>query len=202
MDVLVTESDPGAADHAIARLEAAGHRVQRCHEQGSRAFPCAGLSGTCPLEGGIDVVLDVRARTRSWPTPLEDGVSCALRQRVPVVVAGRSNLNPFAEFGALADDGDVVAACEAAAHAALPVHGELATKALHETLARAGLPTAGAVATVVRRDGRLRAELDVPAGAGETVRRTAEVRVLGALRAYDTYASGVDVGCRAAATSA
>ncbi|MGZ4690569.1 MAG: hypothetical protein ACXWAY_13165, partial [Acidimicrobiia bacterium] len=62
MEVLVVESEPGAAAIAIAQLEAAGHRVARCHEPGSRAFPCAGLDpGRCPLEeDAIDVVLTVR----------------------------------------------------------------------------------------------------------------------------------------------
>lgn len=198
MDVLVTESDPGAADDACRQLEAAGHAVHRCHEPGSRAFPCNGLTAQCPLEAAaIDVVLDARARTRTWPTPLEDGVICALRQRVPVVIAGRSALNPFEEHGAVVADGDdVVAACEATAFGPLPRHGDIATQALCDTLARAGVTTDGAAATVVRRGGRLRAELAVPPSASPAVRRTAEVRVLGALRRFDTYSSGVDVGCR------
>lgn len=198
MDVMVTESDPGAADEACRQLAAANHSIHRCHDPGNRAFPCNGLTGECPLEAtAIDVVLDARARTRTWPTPLEDGVTCALRRHVPVVVAGRASLNPFEEHGAVVADGDdVVAACEAAAFGALPRHGEVATEALRLTLERAGVPTDGASATVVRRNGRLRAELTVPPAAPPAVRRTAEVRVLGALRRYDTDSTGVDVGCR------
>jgi hypothetical protein len=202
MDILVTESDPGAAADAVARLERAGHRVRRCHEPGDRAFPCAGLTTSCPLEGeGVDVVLDVRARTRTWPTPLEDGITCALRRRVPVVVTGRTGLNPFSPLGATEAPGDVVEACEEAARSARPVHSELATAALRETLARAGRATEGLHATVVRHGGRLRAELEVPTDLPDAVRRTAEVRVLGALRAYDTAATGVDVGCREVTSS-
>jgi hypothetical protein len=201
MDILVTESDPGAAARAIERLESAGHTVHRCHEPGSRAFPCAGVVGVCPLEGtSIDVVLDVRARARTWPTPTEDGVTCALRRRVPVVVAGRTALNPFTAHGATEAEGDVVDACTRAGRGPLPAHGELATGALRETLVRAGLPSTAASAVVVRRGGRLRAELAVPEAASETVRRTAEVRVIGALRGYDTAARGVDVGCRVLTT--
>ncbi len=119
MDVLVVESDPGAAAVAIAQLQAAGHRVERCHEPGARAFPCAALNpGRCPLEDGeIDVVLTVRARSHPRPSQLEDGVTCALRQHVPVVVAGRTNLNPYARYDvAVAGVDDVVETCELAAN--------------------------------------------------------------------------------------
>lgn len=100
MEVLVVESEPGAAAIAIAQLEAAGHRVTRCHEPGQRPFPCVGLDpGRCPLENdAIDVELTVRARTNPRPSPLEDGVTCVLRHHAPVVAAGRTTINPFAQY--------------------------------------------------------------------------------------------------------
>jgi len=196
MEILVTESDMGAADRTVERLVRAGHTVHRCHEQGQRAFPCAAVTGTCPLDAApIDAVLAVRERTRTWPTPYEDGVTCGLRRRIPVLVTGRTSFNPFVDYGAVVVDGDPVEACEAAV-GELAIHGELATTALRETLVGAGLPAASARAHVARREGRLRVELDVPDGTSAAVCRTAEVRVIGALRAYDRAAGGIDVGTR------
>ena len=68
MKVLVLEAEPGAAADSIARLEASGHEVVRCHEAGDAAFPCAGLHAdrACPLEGdGVDVAVTVRRHPRS-----------------------------------------------------------------------------------------------------------------------------------------
>ena len=119
MDVLVLESDPGAAELAVALLTAAGHRVSRCHEPGARAFPCVALdSGRCPLEAdSIDVVLTVRGHANPRPSALEDGVVCALRHHTPVVVAGSTVFNPYEQFGASVAGPDVVDACEEAAQA-------------------------------------------------------------------------------------
>ena len=99
MRVLVVESDRHTADQAIADLRAAGHEVARCHERGLPAFPCNALAdgGTCPLDSGsgVDVLLDYRAHPHPRPTRFEDGVCCALRHQIPIVVAGASALNPF-----------------------------------------------------------------------------------------------------------
>ena len=101
MRVLVLEGEGGAATDAVTELEANGHAVVRCHEPGAPAFPCAGLAGGgCPLEGdGVDVALTVRSAATGAPSPTEDGIACALRARVPVVVAGAGDANPYAAFG-------------------------------------------------------------------------------------------------------
>ena len=195
MDVLVLESDPGAASAAVAQLEAAGHRVVRCHEAGDNPFPCAGLAGECPLEASpVDVALTVRAHPHSRPTPLEDGVTCALRHRVPVVVAGRTMLDPFEQFGAEEAADDVVEACEEAVVSVRQEHSVIATRALRDTLGRAPLPGDAAVAEVRRSGGRLTVELSVPSETPQQVRDTAAVRITGALRAFDPTATGIDVG--------
>jgi hypothetical protein len=118
--VLVLETNRRAADHAIAELRGAGHQVVRCHEVGLPAFPCNALcnNGVCELDasGGVDIVLDYRAHPLPRPTAYEDGVSCALRHHVPLVVVGTSALNPFDKWtAAIAGDDEIVAACEAAA---------------------------------------------------------------------------------------
>src|SRR5437660_5032568 len=98
LHVLVLESDQGAADVAREELTAAGHVVLRCHDPGAPAFPCNALvkGGHCPLDAAdVDVALDVRARPRSQPAAQEDGVACALRHQLPVVVAGTTVLNPY-----------------------------------------------------------------------------------------------------------
>ncbi|MGZ4690708.1 MAG: hypothetical protein ACXWAY_13865, partial [Acidimicrobiia bacterium] len=178
-------------------LEAAGHRVARCHEPGSRAFPCAGLDpGRCPLEEDpIDVVLTVRPRTHPRPSPLEDGVTCALRRHVPVVVAGRTALNPFAQYSAtFAGTDDVVAACERAATGPQLDHEAVATRMLCQTLSRADLPSENARAGVRRSGKGLRVTLYMPAGTSSKQRDVASVRVVGALRAFDPHAPNIEVG--------
>jgi hypothetical protein len=123
MNVLLLESDAHAADEAAARLRAAGHQVERCHEVGLPAFPCNGLldGGECPLDRGpIEVALVVRSHPWPRPSTLEDGVVCALRRGVPLVVAGRALLNPYVDWAAAVVDGveDVVEAIEKVARTA------------------------------------------------------------------------------------
>src|ERR687897_2250511 len=116
MDVLVLETHPGASDSAIDELTDRGHRVSRCHQRGRPAFPCRALEGRepCPLaDPGIDVAVTIRAHPGTRPALSEDGVACALRARVPLVVGGRVAFNPYEEWAdEVVEDGDVVGACE------------------------------------------------------------------------------------------
>jgi hypothetical protein len=200
MDVLVLESEPGAADAAISALEGADHTVLRCHERGERAFPCRGLvPGACPLEcGSVRVVLTVRGHTLPRPSLLEDGVTCALRRRLPVVVAGSTALNPFADFHVVdAARRDVVAACEEAATGPQVEHEAVANRVLDDTLRRAGYAVEGAT-SVRRTAGGLEVLLTVPTDTDQETRGMAGVRVVGALRAFDPHAPRIDVGCTSA----
>jgi len=118
--VLVLESDAHAADKATTRLREAGHDVERCHEPGLPSFPCNALlgGGICPLDrDGIDVTVVVRSHPWPRPSALEDGVVCALRRGLPLVVAGRTILNPYDDWAAVVIDGvgGIVAAVEEAA---------------------------------------------------------------------------------------
>jgi hypothetical protein len=195
MKVLVLESETGAAAIATAQLERAGHQVLRCHEPGARAFPCAGLRDEgCPLEREcVDVALTIRARPLGQPTRLEDGVSCALRHRIPVVVGGRTTTNPFSPCRVTVAGRDVVQACERAATGSLEQHEEIAQRTLDESLRRAGEAREPARAEVTRRSGGLRATLHFPRGTPERLRAMASVRVVGALRSFDPHAGGIDV---------
>jgi hypothetical protein len=207
--VLVLETDVGAADEAIARLEAAGHEVVRCHDRDDHhAFPCNALirGGSCPLSGeGVDLALTVRARPMPEPTAFEDGAVCALRAKVPVVVAGRVAWSPFERYPGVTIAGDdVVASCEAAAAAPLEEHGGVALAALREALTAAAVDAdivREARAVVTRNRWRLRAMLEIPGDVPQGVLGTAATRVTGALRALDTDARSIDVLTRVTAAA-
>ena len=199
MEVLVVESEPGAADIAIVKLEALGHQVKRCHEPEAeeQSFPCIGLaSGHCPLEeDAIDVVLTVRGQSHPNPTPLEDGITCALRRRVPVVIAGRTDPNPFERFGVAVADRDIAAVCERVATDPRDDYSAVALEALDWTLSFRGLSVHDARVAVTRVGRGLRVVLSLPTGASKLVGSMAAVRVSGALRAFDPHAAFIDVAC-------
>ena len=197
MRVLVVESDRGAASRAVTDLQAAGHRVVRCHEDDLPAFPCSALcdKGTCPIESeqGVDLVLDYRGRPYPKPQPLEDGVSCALRHHIPLVVAGTSALNPYDKWTtAIAEDDDIVAACETAV--SMPIE-RLAEPARTEVRRRLGdrAEVANQADVVVHRtNGQLDATITLP-GSAEELDGSLAVAVAGVLRAHDRFASRVNV---------
>ena len=200
MRVLVVESDRGTADHVITDLQGAGHQVVRCHEPGLPAFPCNALcdGGSCSLDTaeGVDVVLDYRLHPYPRPTPLEDGVSCALRRHVPLVVGGTSTLNPFARWttDVVADDDAVVEVCEVAS-------GALRDR-LAASVRRVASDLIGDVpldVTVRRVGARLKATIVIPEDCDE-VEGSLAVAVAGVLRARDPWIGGIDVAVRRGAT--
>jgi hypothetical protein len=197
LNVLVTESEWGAAGEARASLSRAGHNVLQCHEHAASAFPCKALvpGQQCPLEATeIDVALAVRARPRSQPAPQEDGVTCALRRHIPLVVAGSAVLDPFEEYAAdvVERDGDIVGACVRAAHAPLPKHTEAAARTLRAALDRRNI-SASPVVAVVRDAGTLRADVTGAEHLDRATRAMAAVRITAALREIDKTAKGIDV---------
>jgi hypothetical protein len=197
MDVLLLDSDGEDCTATEAELAAEGHRVFRCHEPGAPAFPCNGLlpAASCPLEDHpMDVAVVLRQHPWPRPTLLEDGVSCALRHHVPLVVAGATALNPYDRYATRVLDSadDLVGACEEAARAPLARHSAVATEMLRSTLARLGSES-DARCTVVRSgDGSLTARLFAP-GVDRTAAGKAATRVLGALRAVDHSADRINV---------
>jgi hypothetical protein len=116
LTILVIGTDEWAIEQGARAIGARGHRVLRCHEPGEPAFPCNALveGRTCPLDVGFDVVVTVRGRPAPSPTFSEFGAICALHEDRPLVVAGLSQLNPFAGWAeqTVAADGDIVVACE------------------------------------------------------------------------------------------
>jgi hypothetical protein len=192
MRVLVVGTVPSAIEAAVTQIVAAGHEVARCHESGEGAFPCAALNEgrACPLEGTpVDVAVTVRDRAWPRPSPFEDGAICALRRRIPLVVAGRTALQPFERWSSRTLDGSgLVAACEEAAAAPLPGHGEAARQAASQVITAPG----DVEATVWRRHGALQVEITVPADCADLTTKVA-ARVTGALRAFDGFATAINV---------
>jgi len=198
LNVMVLESEHGAADEATRELTEAGHVVLRCHDPGAPAFPCRGIldESTCPLRAQVvDVALAVRSRVRSQPAPTEDGVRCALMSHVPLVVAGPSALDPYDGLETRVIDRiyDVVATCEAAAAAELPAHARRATAVLADAMGEHRESRANASVSVTRRDGGLRVEVMGLGDATRDERQAAVVRVVGALRQFDRSARSIDV---------
>jgi hypothetical protein len=196
LNVLVLESDRGAATEAVADLEAAGHTVLRCHDGASPAFPCRALTDEgCPLRNTIvDVALTVRRRPRSQPAPQEDGITCALRTHVPLVVAGATVLNPYEDFATeIADEpGDIVAACERAAAAPLRAHTYAALHAVKTVFEKNDVDVTARV-VAYRLHGQLHVEVTSAEALPQPLQNIAAVQIVAALRALDPDARGVDV---------
>ncbi len=117
LKVLLLESHPGAGTTTADRLVHDGHQVHRCHEPGDTGFACIGLGPDrhCPIDRHIDAAVLVRSEDTPDPTPLEDGVRCAIRAGIPVVEVSGTGPDPFAEWVALhADESSVSAACTTA----------------------------------------------------------------------------------------
>jgi hypothetical protein len=197
LEVLVLESEPAAADAAIEALTAAGHSVHRCHEPGAPAFPCRALTNDdCPLaRGTVDVAITVRARPRSVPGALEDGVSCALQHRVPVVVSGRVARNPYDEFATAVIDSsdDVVDAVESAARGSLRRHALLAAVAARAVLAQRGDSDPEIHTEAHRHAGAVRVDIIVAPTVDRSSRDMVATRAHAALRAYDRHARQIDI---------
>ena len=117
MRVLVMGAPGPATEEAVLKLHSAGHEVVRCSDTGEPAFPCKALTSACPLdEQGVDAALAIR--THAWPRPtvFDRGVTCAVRQGIPVVLAGTTVLNPYEAWATEIVDrsGDLVEALERA----------------------------------------------------------------------------------------
>jgi hypothetical protein len=172
--------------------------VARCHDAGDPAFPCRALEegSTCSLEQDpVDVVLTVRSRSAE-PSALEDGVTCAIRAHIPLVVAGDAETGPYGPWATatIGAEGDVVGACAAAATAPLARHSQAGTDRLRELLAHNGVPDAeSGHVEVTRRNGRLRVLIHVPEHVAPQVAEVAATHVLAAIHEVDPNARGTDV---------
>jgi len=196
VQVLMSEITSDRARTAVSVLEAHGHEIVTCGDGTPRALPCAALRGeSCVLSAhSVDVALHVEG---PQPPGLGDeGLLCAIRSFVPVVVATTEPGIPSEPFGpwaaAICDLHDLDEALVAAAAAPLEAHGAAATRAANAVLASAGM--APAWRAVVRRERRrLRVELisDEPIDADLCARSA--VRAEGAIREIDGVTPTIDV---------
>jgi hypothetical protein len=187
LDILIMESQRGAASVAEEALRAAGHRLHRCHQADDRGFPCVGVvrPDDCPMDQRIDVALLVRPHVQPRPTPLEDGVSCVLRAGVPLVEDGPDLLDPYDPWVAerIATELDVVAACNRAAERALdPLRADILDRIaiLTKTV---GVRADRVECRIVPDGVGLRVELCLPRPIDPQVEQALAVRVLDAVRA-------------------
>jgi hypothetical protein len=197
LDVLVMESQRGAADAAVDALVTAGHAVHRCHQADDRGFPCVGVirPDDCPIDRRVDVALLVRPHVEPRPSPLEDGVSCAIRAGVPLVENGSDLLDPFDPWVAerVATELDVVAACTRAAERSLdPLRADVLDR-LTVLLEGKGIRPDEITCRFVRDGGSLTVELDVPAPVERRLEQAMAVRVLDAVRSSKRTYGEVDV---------
>jgi hypothetical protein len=197
LDVLIMESQRGAARAAEEALLAAGHTVHRCHEADDRGFPCVGVTRPedCPMDQRVDVALLVRPHVDPRPTPLEEGVSCAIRAGVPLVEDGSDLLDPFDPWVAerIATEMDVVAACTLAAERALdPLRADILER-LSILLTGRGVRPDQVECRLIRHGQSLAVELEVPGVVDQRLQQAMAVRVLDAVRASHRTYGEVDV---------
>ena len=185
--VLVVESHRGLASVAASTLEAAGHEVHRCFGPDDKGFPCVGMQGEpCPVERGVDVVFLNRAGSSARPTPLEDGVLCALRDHVPVVEA-RTRSSVFDPFGAYVTawvdpKADPVEAVESAARGRFDALAGAALERIGPLLEHAGLRDGDVTCEVVREGDALQVLLRTARPLPALVAQSLAVRALDAVR--------------------
>jgi hypothetical protein len=185
----------GPADaELIDALQASGAQVLRCHDNADGTL-CTLVAGHgCPADQDPDVAVVPVIPAGGAPS-LGDGVGCAVRSSIPVVVIGHSAPGPYAAVAAGSADGvhDMVAACRAAIDGATEAHTAVAVGALADRCAALGIDPSACRAEVRRTDSGLRLEV----GLGDTLDRHAGERValqvLAAVRRFDPRPGGVSL---------
>lgn len=199
MRVLVVERESGGGAGVVEQLGEAGHEVVRCHEPDGPAFPCNALleDAVCPLEGApVDVALAVRGEHGGPTTEAEDGVRCAIRRRVPVVLVGSRDGASYAGWvtdAAEATDPDLLDRTADAARAGFDQHVRIARETLRQVLDTHGIDSPSIDIDITRRDNRLRVVLHVDAPVDRLVAQMAAVRVVVAMRSLEQQLDVIDV---------
>ena len=200
LDILVMESLPHTADDAIEALEAAGHRVHRCHDEGSTGFPCRGAVDrhACPLDRNLDVALLARRGVLPQMTPLEAGATCAIRADLPIVELGTDLLDPFAPWVTrrIANAAEAPAACaDVATHSRDPLREAIRGR-IAALLGAAGVDADAVECTIVGGPSSLEVHLDLPEAVGLRVEHALAVRVLDAVRSSGRTYGQIGVSVR------
>ena len=198
MRVLVVESHTGASERLQQDLERRGHSVLTCHEDATERNGCRAVHADdgCPLDHGlVDVAVDLRRSYHPDPRPLEQGAICALRARVPLVIAGTATDSPLESWATSVVVGDVpavVEAVEAVDGAVSPMHQRVVDEALESLL-----PGEGATAVVRRDHDRIFVELTLPSHLSTHDTEMVAVRLVGAVRRFDPQVPTIDVATAA-----
>jgi hypothetical protein len=191
MKVMLIESVPSGDPSVADELRSRGHDVVRCYESDGEPFPCVGLTspGRCPLASGdVAVACVVREFGVFDPTPFEAGVTCALRNRIPVVVEDPA-MSPFNGY-AVDASGDLVGTAERVATESLDGHADVLRSFFSAT------PVMDV--DVRRREGGLKVTLTLAKNTPEWTVQYVISRAAGVLREYDRYAPHIDVAVRRA----
>lgn len=206
MRILLMETPPvdvqpsdraGWTSPVAALLAAEGAVLVRCAEMSQEPFPCAGLTGRCPLASGpIDVAVIVRPDADAAAGPAELGVRCALEHRVPVVVASAGG-TPYGSYADAHVHPDHVAdAVRSVSQEPSSQHGLVGMRAAAEALDARGVRGTVEV-SVRRRGGGLDADVTFSGAAPLTLTTFLADRVRIALRRFDPHARWIDVSVRA-----
>jgi hypothetical protein len=202
LDILLIENEPEAGLHSASVLDAGGHRVHRCYPRGRQATAassdgtaiCVAVTdGACPIEReAIDVAVVAGRQSEDRPGLTAAGVTCALRNHIPLV-ADDSCTGTFGARLSGRANGDVVAACVRAledAHADL--RADILTR-IAPTIAAEHLDMSRIGCRVTADGHRLTVTVTGPP-TSRSVQQALGVRVLDAVRSAGRTFGQVDVG--------
>lgn len=196
-DVLVPDGRGPLAAGVVDTLERAGHRVHTCLE-GSDDEGCRQLvDSSCPLDTApVDVAVEV------GPSPaasLDNGALCAVRRRIPLVLADPPVGHPLEAWASRTTPASGVAAAVAdVMERPLPDHSEAARRALLHELRGHGRSSDLATVEVFRLPGRLLIQLRHEPAMSHTEAERIATHVTQAVRDFDRWAPKVDVTVRPA----
>lgn len=199
MRILLMETNPGDGDGIARELTSSGHEVSRCHDPGEAPFPCHALvdGEDCPLDHE-DVQAAVLVRGAGGPAGRsagEDGVRCALRRQIPVVLAGEAEGSTYRDWAVstVPQSEQVVGEVEAAAAAPLVRHQEAALRSLRAVLMQHDLDATRAAATVHRDGSDIVVSLRTGLELEKQVAEMCSVRAMGAVRDLDPFSRKINV---------
>lgn len=199
MRILLMETNPGDGDGIARELTSSGHEVSRCHDPDEAPFPCHALvdGEECPLDHE-DVQAAVLVRGSGGPAGRsagEDGVRCALRRQIPVVLAGDAEGSAYRDWAiSTVPTGDqILSEVEAAAAAPLARHQEAALRSLRSVLVQHELDDGGASATVHREGPDIVVALRTGLEVDKQVAEMCSVRAMGAVRDMDPFSRKINV---------
>jgi hypothetical protein len=202
LDVLLLEDRIGAGEVERTVLEAAGHRVHRCHDRNDDdGFACRGITGEgrCPLDGPIDVALLIRRRDTRGRPALADATRCVLRHDVPIVDEGAEADDPRTPWiNQQVEPGEsLVSAClHAADRAQEPLRRSIIER-IRPALDAANISPDTVTTDIYREGDALIVRLGAPTDNDPRLVQALSVRVLDAVRATRTTHGRVDVHVQA-----